>query len=126
MKHVPKRYFDALAGLSGRLFYAFLFQVIIPGSWIFGLLVHIPKFMALNVKDNACKWMDEGWPQKGFYVLWSAIIVAAMVLMVGLYSRIVYTLWLKRNAENQLAFQQRVSINKKVQHVNIFLSLSRR
>ena len=82
--------------------------------------------MALNLKDNACKWMDEGWLQKGFFVFWLAIIVAAMVLMAGLYSRIVYTLWFKRNAENQLAFQQRVSINKQVQHVNIFLSLSSR
>jgi len=82
--------------------------------------------MAFNLKDNACKWMDKEWLQKGFSVLWSAIVVAAMVLMAGLYSRIVYTLWFKRNAENRLTFPQRVSINKKVQHVNIFLSLSRR
>ena len=116
--------FVVIRCLNSRLFYAFLFQVIIPGSWIVGLLINIPTLMALNLKDNACKWMDEEWLQKGVLVLWSAIIVAAMVLMAGLYSRIVYTLWFKRNAENQLAFQQRVSINKQVQHVNIFLLLS--
>jgi len=68
--------------------------------------------MALNVKDNACVWMDEEWLQKTFYLFWAAIVVAAMVLMAGLYSRIVYTLWFKRDTENQLTLQQRVCIDK--------------
>jgi len=94
-----------LTGLNSRLFYAFLFQVIIPGSWIFALMVHMPKFIALNVKDNACVQMDEEWLQKAFFLLRSAIKIAAMVLMAWLYSRIVYTLWFKRDSENQIAFQ---------------------
>ena len=77
--------------------------------------------MALNVKDNACVGMDEEYLRKAAFLLWSAIIVAAMVLMAWLYSRIVYTLWFKRGPENQLTFQQRVSINNQVQHVNNFL-----
>ena len=68
--------------------------------------------MLFKVKDNACAWMDEEWLGKPFILLWTAIVVAAMVLMAGLYSRIVYTLWFKRDPENQLTFQQRVSINK--------------
>ena len=80
--------------------------------------------MSLNVKDNACVWMDE-WLRNPFVFYWTAIAVAAMVLMTGLYSRIVYTLWFKRDPENQLTFQQRVSINKQVlKHVNIFRFLS--
>jgi len=80
--------------------------------------------MALNVKDNACVWMDEEWLQKTFFLLFTAIVVVAMVLMTGLYSRIVYTLWFKRDPENQLTFQQRVRINNQVEHVNIFRLLS--
>ena len=58
--------------------------------------------------------MDEEWLRRAFFLFFSAIVVAAMVMMAGLYSRIVYTLWFKRDQENQLTFQQRVSINKQV------------
>ena len=70
--------------------------------------------MLLNVKENACVWMDNEWLGKPYIVYWTAIVVVAVVLMAGLYSRIVYTLWLKRDTENILTFQQRVSINKQV------------
>ena len=70
--------------------------------------------MQLNVKDNICDSMEAEWLRKPYIVYWTAIVVAAMVLMAGLYSRIVYTLWFKRDTENQLTFQQRVSINKQV------------
>ena len=79
--------------------------------------------MSTDVKENACVWMDKEW-QKSYVLFWTIIVVAAMVLMAGLYSRIVYALWFKREPENQLTFQQRVSINIQVQQVNIFLLLS--
>jgi len=104
--------------------YTFLFQVIIPGSWIFSFVVNIPLFLALNVKDNACVWMNEEWMPKAYFLYWSAIVVVAMATMALLYSRIVYNLWFKRDPENQLTFQQRVSINKQVQHVNSFLFIN--
>ena len=73
---------------------------------------------------NACVWMDKEWLPKSYFLLWTVIVVAPMALMAGLYSKIVYALWFKREPENQLTFQQRVSINKQVQQVNIFLLLS--
>ena len=112
LKRVPRRYFDTLTGLNSHLFYSFLLQVIIPASWFFPFILDIPKFLALNVKDNACNPINREWPEKASFLLWSITVVSAMVLMVGLYSRIVYTLWLKRDPDNQLTFQQRVSINK--------------
>ena len=87
------------------------------------MIVEIPMFLALNVKDSAYVWINEGWLLKTCFLFRSAIVVATMVLMAGLYCRIIYTLWFKRNPENQLTFQQRVSIKKQVQHENIFLSL---
>ena len=103
------------------LFYAFISQVISPASWIVALIVHMSKFIGLNVKDNACVRMDEEWLRRAFFLFLSAIVVAAMVMMAGLYSRIVYTLWFKGDQENQLTFQQRVSINKQVQTETFFL-----
>ena len=96
--------------------FAFLFQVIIPVSWIFALIANVPLFLALNVKDNDCVLMDEEWITKALILYWSVIVGVAMVMMAGLYSRIVYTLWFKRDHDNQLTFQQRVSIKKRAQY----------
>ena len=73
--------------------------------------------------DNACVWVSEQWKLKAFRSSWSAVVVVAMAVMAGLYSRIVYTLWFKRVPDNQPTFQQRVSIKKQVQYLYIFLSL---
>jgi len=100
--------------------------VIIVGSWIFSFIVVTPTILSVNVKDNACVSMVEEWMSKAYYLLWSAIVVVAMAIMVGLYSRIVYTLWFKRNPDNQLTFQQRVSINTLVENGDIFLSINLR
>ena len=126
MRDAASEFACAVTMGNSILFYAFISQVIIPASWIFAFIVHVSKFIGLNVKDNACVRMDEEWLRRAFFLSLSAIIVAAMVVMAGLYSRVVYTLWCKRDPENQLTFQQRVSINKQVQHVNIFLLLSSR
>ena len=42
---------------------------------------------------------------------WLVLIVLTFAMMVGLYSRVVYTLWFKRNDDNQLTHQQKVSVN---------------
>ena len=63
---------------------------------------------------------------KAYFLYWSAIIVVAMAIMAGLYSRIVYTLWFKRHPENQLTFQMMVSINQQVQYGNSFLLINLR
>ena len=53
----------------------------------------------------------EDWLPKAYDILMSSTVLLAVVLMAGLYSRVVYTLWFKRDVnDNQLAFQQRVSV----------------
>ena len=64
--------------------------------------------------------MNEEWMPKAYFLYWSTIVGVAMAIMTGLYSRIVYTLWFKRDHDNRLTFQQRVSINNKVQYGNNF------
>lgn len=41
--------------------------------------------------------------------MWFVFAVLSMALMAGLYTRVVYHLWFKRNDDNQLSYQQRVS-----------------
>ena len=100
--------------------------MIIPGSWIFSLIILTPPLLTLNVKDNACVWMFEEWLPEAYFFSWSAIVGVAMAIMAALYSRIVYTLWFKRNPNNQLTFQQRVSINTGVEYGDIFLLVNLR
>ena len=69
----------------------------------------------IKVEGNTCvnAWVyGEDWIPKAYDLLWSATVGLAVVLMAGLYSRIVYTLWFKRDhdLDNEVTFQQRVSI----------------
>ena len=61
-------------------------------------------------------WVSgEDWMPKAYSLFWSAIVFLAVPMMDGLYSRIVYTLWFKRDHDNQPTFQGRVSINEEAQ-----------
>ena len=42
-------------------------------------------------------------------LLWSGMVIVGVVMMAGLYSRIVYTLWFKQDYNNQHVFRQSVS-----------------
>ena len=91
-----------------------LFQGIILGSWIFAFIYNMPYFLVKNVKSNVCKSMwPEEWMKKAYFG-WLVWIVLTFALMVGLYSRVVYTLWFKQDNDNQLSHQQRVSVNKRI------------
>lgn len=52
-------------------------------------------FLMIKVEGNACVnvWVyGDEWIPKAYDLLWSAMVGWAVVLMAGLYSRIVYTL----------------------------------
>ena len=84
--------------------------------------MEIPSFLFLILKDNACVWRSEKeWIREAFWLFRLATVSAVIVLMAGLYSRIVYTLWFKNDPGNQLTFQQRVSIKlEQAQYGNSF------
>ena len=56
-------------------------------------------------------WPKE-WMLKASFWAWLVLIVLTLTLMIVLYSRVVYTLWFKRDDDNQLSHQQRVSVNE--------------
>lgn len=93
--------------------YTLHFQVIIPGCWIFSLIFNTPLFLIVKF-DKKTKWCVGAWPEQwmasAVNVAWLVLTVLPLALMVGLYSRIVYTLWFKRNDDNQHTHQQKVII----------------
>ena len=77
-------------------------------------------FLMIEVEGSACVnalVYGEDWIPKAYHLLWSAMVGVAVILMVGLHSRIVYALWPKRDRDNELTFQQRVSIQKQDHYV---------
>ena len=81
--------------------YFYFLQVIISASWIFGLILCLPDFL---VKDfcksyRACvaNWpLAHAWMPKAYMLFWTVLIAAIPVsVMTVLYSRVIFTLWLK-------------------------------
>ena len=56
----------------------------------------------------------QSWPEKwmitAYCLAWLFLVVVSVVIMIVLYSQVVYTLWFKPNDENPLNYQQQVSI----------------
>ena len=98
------------------------FQVIIPFAWIFSLIFNTPWFLFLQVQDNRCKnvpMYGQDWIPKAYHWLFSGLVAVSVVIMAVLYSRIVYTLWIKPVGDNQAAFQQRVSASNNTKALNV-------
>lgn len=93
----------------------FKFQVIIPASWIFALLMEIPGFLSLNYDKTLASCtlaFSEEWMGKAYSVIWFLVFGGLPIpLMLALYSTVVYNLWFKRNEQNELSYQQKVQAN---------------
>lgn len=92
-------------------------QVIIPCCWIFAWTLNIPLIMVTNF-DKAtgdCKWMwPEQWMGAANETTWLVgLAFIPLMVMTGLYSRVVHMLWFKRSNGNELANRQRVRAKEK-------------
>jgi len=90
------------------------FQIIIPGIWLFALIFNIPLFLVTEIgtHDNSHYCVEifpERWMEKAYPLTWIALIDLSLAMMVILYSKVVQTLWFKRNDDTQLTCQQKVS-----------------
>ena len=86
------------------------FQVIIPCSWIFGVVINIPGFVCANyVKaEQACAYVcPEEWIGQFYSSTWCLLVAFLPVcLMTSLYSRVVVTLWFKSAKSDENSSQQ--------------------
>lgn len=85
-------------------------KVIIPSCWIFAVIMILPTFLSVDF-DNTIRDCEEYWPSKWMGIAYSItlfLILAALplVFMTGLYSRVVYALWFRKNDHTQLSHQQ--------------------
>ena len=61
----------------------------------------------------------QDWIPKAYHVLYSTLVAISVAMMAGLYSRIVYTLWLKGVEDNQPTFQQQVTTSNNTEILNV-------
>ena len=101
------------SGASYMNYHSFIqLQVIIPVFWISALIFNIPEFLTLdyNKKNGSCilAWPEE-WMGKAYSMLCLFVLgLLPIPIMVTLYSKVVYSLWFKRNNDNELSYQQKV------------------
>ena len=63
-------------------------------------------------ENNSCVFTSsEKWITKAYLLTWKIVVVLSLVIIAVLYSKVAYTLWLKRNDDHQLLHRQRVSVN---------------
>lgn len=77
------------------------------------MILHIREF-GKKIAHNICIYVWSDVMVKTVSVMWHAIVFLSSLLMAGLYSRVVYTLWFKRNDDNELTYQQQVWVNGEI------------
>ena len=90
-------------------------QVIVPVSWICGIILNLPPIIVKVVIEtksgNSCMSIfPDAWMGQAYSVAWFVGVFIPLIVMIGLYSRVVYALWFKGNDGNQLTQQQKVSL----------------
>ncbi|PFX29525.1 Substance-K receptor [Stylophora pistillata] len=72
---------------------------LIPGSWVFSLIVNFPVFLVVDIDDKigACvRIWPKKWMPQAYNVAWFVVMaIIPLTVMVVLYSRVVYRLWFK-------------------------------
>ena len=91
-------------------------QFIIPDHYncILALLtgVHQPDVLGMKVTNGICvdTWTRLEWIPKVMTSAVNVVVFGPLLVMVALYSRVVYDLWFKSNDENQISNQQKVNV----------------
>ncbi|PFX16409.1 Pyroglutamylated RFamide peptide receptor [Stylophora pistillata] len=106
-------------------------KIIIPVLWISALILNTPLFLT-SYFDKENEFCMEYWPKKwmpkAFSVAWFVLLgVLPMLVMTGLYSRVVYALWIKNeervNGTQQGVMRVRKRVTKMVVAVSIIYGL---
>lgn len=88
-----------------------LFQVIIPCSWIFGVVINIVGILCDKVnEEKACTHIcAEEWMNRVYSSTWFLFVAFFPVcLMATLYARVVYALWFKHKNSTENSGRQQV------------------
>ena len=89
----------------------FYLQVTIPCIWIFAVILTMRGFILQGFgKELAVRSCDHYWTNEKLKLAYQSFsltfVVIFLLLIVGLYSNVVYTLWFKPRGDNEVTNQQ--------------------
>ncbi|CAH3193451.1 unnamed protein product [Porites evermanni] len=103
-----ERYLSVIYPVGGKgKFTMRRLKIIIPCFWVFSLFLQIPGVINMAL-DNEFRKREskfctmrplsyKNWLRKGSFFLWFSMVVISIAVMIGLYSRVVYSLWTRNN-----------------------------
>ena len=85
--------------------------MIIPCAWLFSTLFISPLFFIIEEEGRSCvrSW-PEKWMSKAYNFAWSTLVFVSLLVMIVLYSRVIYALCSDTIDGNEVTRQQQVSI----------------
>ncbi|XP_068755126.1 neuropeptide FF receptor 1-like isoform X2 [Montipora capricornis] len=96
-------------------------KVIIPGTWILAVLLNTWVFVVQSFgREIAVRSCDQFWHdkelKKAFWLVFAIFAAILSLLMIGYYSIVVYTLWFKRDDQEERSFQRQgvLKVRKRV------------
>ncbi|XP_058966861.1 QRFP-like peptide receptor [Pocillopora verrucosa] len=105
-------------------------KVILLCSWIFSVIFNIPLFLARTYKrEDGKNHCVLSWPKKWMSTAncyaWLFLVVAAVGLMITLYSQVVLPLWLKPKSCVPLSYKQQgvIRVRKRITMMVITVSV---
>ncbi|XP_068696295.1 neuropeptide FF receptor 1-like [Montipora capricornis] len=96
-------------------------KVIIPGTWILAALLNSRAFVIQSFgREIAVRSCNHFWDDKelqmAYWLFFWAFVGISSPLMIGYYAIVVYTLWFKRDDQEERPFQQQtvLKVRKRV------------
>ena len=65
-----------------------------------------------KVVDNSCVYVWSEEFVNSFSLMWHSFVFVSCIILAGLYSRVVHTLWFRRNDHDETTHHQQVWINR--------------
>lgn len=113
-----QKYFGKQPRQSSHNFLTSFAQLMIPSIWTFSLILILLLLLVTSFIEGKTSCVDiwlEQWMPKYKLLAWVALVLITLSVMVGLYSRVIYTLWLKRDTDHRLTFQQKEELHVRVE-----------
>ena len=87
------------------------------------MVFDIPLFLTATYDESTgdCIWdWPERWMRPVYDTTWLVLLaIIPLIVMTGLYSRVVYSLWFKRNDGQKLDFGRKVGFTKNTAWNNV-------
>ena len=85
--------------------------MVIAGSWILAFILQLREY-GKKVVDNSCVYVWSEEFVNSFSLMWHSFVFVSCIILAGLYSRVVHTLWFRRNDHDDITHNRQVWINR--------------